>query len=208
MSAMNHFIFAFLLLTTAALGLAGEPAFTEAISPDSYRAAGLDRLTSAERRQLNDLVRVFNAGQVSVAEESARVALEARQSAEAQTKAALAAKQTAEAEARAAKEEAQVAKATDRGFLAKAKVILVPGTKIEYAEIRSTIEGQFEGWNGQTIFRLANGQRWQVVNSGERYFVPPQENVEAAVRPAALGGYWIYFPRLDRRVRVKLLANH
>jgi len=51
---------------------------------------------------------------------------------------------------KAAKEEAKTAKtesrSSDRGFLAKAKVLLVPGTKIEYAEIRSTVEGTFEGW--------------------------------------------------------------
>jgi hypothetical protein len=27
--------------------------------------------------------------------------------------------------------------------------------------IETTIDGEFEGWNGETIFKLSNGQIWQ-----------------------------------------------
>ena len=162
------------------------------------------RLNPEERRKLDKLVQAFKEGQVTAAQKSAAGAIEAKRTAEAEA-------QAAKEEARVAKEEAKAAKieskASDRGFLAKAKVLLVPGTKIEYAEIRSTIEGTFEGWDGKTIFHLANGQRWKVVNSGDRYFVPPQQNVEAVISPAVLGGYWMSFPSLDARVRVKLLTD-
>jgi len=135
---------------------------------------------------------------------------------------ALAAKYAAEAEARLMKEAAKVAKheaelskaesveakaKASKGFFAKAKVMIVPGTKIEYAEVQSNILGKFEGWGGRTIFRLANGQRWQVTNSDERYFTPPEDDVAVEIRPAALGGFWLYLPAFDKQVRVRLLPD-
>ncbi len=201
---MKRSLFALLFLTIVVLVRAEEANFSQAISPEEFKAAGLDRLSPEERQKLDKLVQAFKEGQVTAAQKSAASAVEAKQTAEAEAKVAKEEARVAKEEAKAAKSEA---KASDRGFLSKAKVLLVPGTKIEYAEIRSTIEGNFEGWDGRTIFHLANGQRWKVANSGDSYFVPPQKNVEAVVRPAALGGYWMEFPSLDTRVRVKLLAD-
>lgn len=201
---MKRSFFALLFLAVAVLVRAEESAFSQALPPGEFKAAGLDLLSPEQRRKLDQLVQAFKEGQISTAQKSAAGALEAKRTAEAEAKAA-------KEEARVAKEEAKAAqiesKSSDRGFLAKARVLLVPGTKIEYAEIRSRIEGTFEGWSGKTIFHLANGQHWQVVNGDERYFVRPQQNVEAVISPAALGGYWIYFPVFDVRVRVKLLPD-
>jgi hypothetical protein len=204
MLRMKRGLFALLFLTVAVFVRADETAFSQALSAEDFNAVGLDRLSPEQRRKLDMLVQAFKEGQISAARNSAAGALEAKRTAEAEAKAA-------KEEARVAKEEAKAAKteskSSDRGFLAKAKVLLVPGTRIEYAEIRSTVEGTFEGWSGKTIFRLANGQRWQVVNSDERYFVRPQQNIEAVITPAVLGGYWMDFPVFDKRVRVKLLAD-
>ena len=35
--------------------------------------------------------------------------------------------------------------------------------------IESRIEGEFEGWDGETIFKLANGQIWQQVSFAFTY---------------------------------------
>ena len=86
-------------------------------------------------------------------------------------------------------------------------MLLVPGTKIEYAVVKSTIVGKFEGWDGYTVFPLANGQRWRVANSGEHFFTPPVENVEVEISPAALGGFWMNVPSLSISVRVRLLSD-
>ena len=201
---MKRGFFALLFLAAAVFVRAEETNFSQALSPDEFKAAGLDRLSPEERRKLDKLVQAFKEGQVTAAQQSAAGAIAAKRTAEAEAQAAKEEARVAKEEAKAAKTEA---KASDRGFLAKAKVLLVPGTKIEYAEIRSMIEGTFEGWDGRTVFHLANGQRWKVVNSGDRYFVPPQKNVEAVISPAVLGGYWMSFPSLDARVRVKLLAD-
>jgi len=116
--------------------------------------------------------------------------------------------QAAQAETKAAKAEVTESKKSSQGFFAKAKVLLVPGTQIEYAVIKTTITGKFEGWEGHTMFHLANGQRWQVVNSNENYFTPPKENVEVEISPATLGGFWMNFPALKTRVRVRLLSDN
>lgn len=204
---MKRSLFALLFLVIAVLVQAEEADFFQELSPEEFRAAGLDLLSPEQRRNLDKLVQAFAEGQVTAAQKSAAVALEAKRTAEAEAKAAKQEARAAKEEAKAAKTLAAESKTSERGFLAKAKVLVVPGTQIEYAEIRSTIEGTFEGWSGKTIFRLANGQRWQVANSDERYFVRPQQNVAAVINPAILGGYWMYFPIFDVRVRVKLLAD-
>ncbi|MCM2274900.1 MAG: hypothetical protein NDI75_08935 [Candidatus Didemnitutus sp.] len=200
-------VLSLLFVAVTAFVRAEEADFSHAISAQEFKAAGLDRLSLEERRELDRLVQSFKHGEIAAAQKQAAGAREAQRSAEA---AAAAAKQAA----RVAKEEAEAAKikaaekTLDQGFFAKAKVLVVPGTNIEYAEIRSTINGPFEGWMGKTIFQLANGQRWQVVNHGDRYFTPPEENVEVQIRPAALGGFWMEVPHLRVRVRVKLIDQH
>jgi multidrug efflux pump subunit AcrA (membrane-fusion protein) len=199
-----------LVLCCVTLAYAAEGDFTRSISPENFKAAGLDRLTPDQLQRLNELITGFKQDLVTTARQSAEEARAAKQKAEE----AVAAQRAAEASARLAKDELKAATAeaaeskTDRkGFFAKAKVMIVPGTKIEYAEIKSTVLGPFEGWKGRTTFRLANGQRWQVFNSNEDYFTPPQENVEVQIRPAVLGGYWMFFPAFDKQVRVKLLET-
>ena len=210
-----------LFIAATTLGRAEEAPFSHAISPEDFNAAGLQRLTPAERKHLDEMVSAYKQGLVAAAQHTAEEALVAQQAAQRSAEEALKdkqaaqrsadeavkAKQVAEAETKAAKAEAIESKGSDKGFFAKAKVKVVPGTKIEYAEIKTTVLGKFEGWSGRTIFNLANGQRWQVANSGDRYFTPPVQNVEVEIRQASLGGFWMFFPAQDVRVRVKLLGN-
>lgn len=204
---MKSSLLALLIMAMTVYSRAEETKFSQTISPAEFEAAGLKHLTPEERAKLDRLVQVFADAQVKGVQKSAAAAVEAKRIAEAEAEAARQEARVAKDEAKAAKVQARESKANDRGFFAKAKVLVVPGTKIEYAEVRSTIEGAFEGWMGKTIFQLANGQRWQVSNSDERYFVPPRENVEVQIRPAALGGFWMFFPSLDKQVRVKLLSE-
>lgn len=207
---LRAYFFTVLIMLLATLARAREGDFTQSISPEDFKAAGLDRLTPAERQRLDELIAGFRQKLVTAAGHSAEEARAARQEAAE----ALAAKRAAEAEAKAARDEAKAikaesaeTKASSKGFFAQARVMLVPGTNIEYAEIKSTIAGKFEGWDGRTILPLANGQRWQVINSNERYFTPPKDNVAVEIRPAALGGFWLYLPDLKKQVRVKLLGD-
>lgn len=196
-----------LFIAAATLGWTEEASFSQSISPEDFNAAGLQRLTPAERQHLDEMVTAYKKGLVAEAQHTAEEALKAKQAAQHSAEEALKAKQVAEAETQAAKAAAIESKGSEKGFFAKAKVKVVPGTKIEYAEIKTTIPGKFEGWSGKTVFHLANGQHWQVANSGDRYFTPPVQNVEVEIRQASFGGFWMFFPAQDVRVRVKLLGD-
>lgn len=191
-------ILAFVALT--AFAVAEETRFTESLTADDLAKAGLSQLTPEQRQRLDELVAAYKNGQLAAAQKAAVDAQKAKDE-------ALAAKQKAEKEAKEAKAEVAESKKATKGFFAKAKVLLVPGTKIEYAVVKSTIVGKFEGWDGYTVFPLANGQYWRVANSGEHFFTPPMKDVEVEITPAALGGFWMNVPSLNISVRVKLLSE-
>jgi hypothetical protein len=64
----------------------------------------------------------------------------------------------------------------------------LPSKADEVKAITSHIPGRFEGWSRDTRIRLANGQVWQVVESGRVYY-PNLENPKVTVRRAALGSF-------------------
>jgi len=190
---MKRSLLVLVMLVAAVRIWAADAGFSGSLSPGDLKATGLDRLTPAERQRLDELIASYQHDTVAAAQKAAADAVVA--------------KQAAEAEAKAAKAEAAESKAGKKGFFAKAKVMIVPGTQIEYLEIKSTIPGKFSGWGPYTVFPLANGQRWQVANNNDSYYTPKQENVEVEIRPASTGGFWMYFPTLKSRVRVKLLEE-
>jgi hypothetical protein len=68
-------------------------------------------------------------------------------------------------------------------------------------EIVSRIEGDFTGWSGKTIFRLANGQTWEQRLDGKyRYDGPP--NPEVRIDRNWLGFYRLTVVETGRRVGV------
>ncbi len=68
--------------------------------------------------------------------------------------------------------------------------------------INSTIKGAFTGWEGSTVFRLANGQIWQQRVSGRyRYRA---ENAAVTIERARFG-YYLQVDDTGRKVGVKRL---
>jgi len=68
--------------------------------------------------------------------------------------------------------------------------------------IESEIEGDFKGWDGETVFKLTNGQIWQQVEYDYEY--------EYAYRPKVLiyntaGGYKMKVEGMDDTIYVKRL---
>ncbi|HND62628.1 MAG TPA: hypothetical protein PLB90_14195, partial [Opitutaceae bacterium] len=110
-------------------------------------------------------------------------------------------KAKARAETEAAQAEAAKAKESSPGLLAKAKVLLSPGTKVEYAAIESCIAGDFDGWEGHTVFTLENGQHWRVANGGG-YYSPVLHRPKVSISPAALGGFWMKIEGVGPKVKV------
>ncbi len=68
--------------------------------------------------------------------------------------------------------------------------------------IESRIDGRFEGWSGETIFRLENGQIWQQASYASMQSSKYKPKV-LIVRTAA--GYEMQVEGLTPRVRVQIL---
>ena len=119
----------------------------------------------------------------------------------------LAAKSAAEAKARVAgATEPEPLKNSGGGLLAKAKVLLTPGTEVEYAATESRIAGDFSGWDGRAIITLENGQRWQIANGGS-YYTPVLASPKVKVLPASLGAFWMTIEGVSQRVKVVPLGG-
>lgn len=68
--------------------------------------------------------------------------------------------------------------------------------------IESQIDGNFEGWSGDTIFKLTNGQIWQQISYSYTYtykFMP-----KVMIIPVN-GGYELQVEDMDQRIRVSKL---
>lgn len=67
-------------------------------------------------------------------------------------------------------------------------------------KIDSSIAGRFDGWGPNSVFRLANGQSWQVVDgsSGAHWI----ENPKVLVRRGALGAFFLEIEGTNRSPRV------
>ena len=169
-----------LVISVLSGGLYAQDKFSQVVRPEDFSAAGLTKLSVEERARLDALVETYKSGALATV----------RREAEAATAAQIA------AETRAKQAEA--------GFLAKAKVMLTPGTEVEYLAVESRISGTFSGWEGRQIFTLENGQRWQLANP-ESYYAPEMQGPKVLITPAALGGFWMSLPELRKKLRVKPL---
>lgn len=208
---------------------AAEAPFSKAVRAEDFSAAGLSKLSPEELARLDALVRDYKSGaanetkamgdRLAAAQREVAVAAEARAAAEAKVARAEAETQAAKADALkaelaraeaakqaqvqadAAKAEAAKAKKAEGSLLARAKVLLTPGTEIEYATVESRIAGDFKGWEGRAVLTLENGQRWQIANGG-LYSTPPIPSPKVKIVPANLGGFWMTIEGVASRVKV------
>jgi hypothetical protein len=68
--------------------------------------------------------------------------------------------------------------------------------------IESQIDGTFDGWSGETIFKLTNGQIWQ--QSSYAYTYSYKYRPDVLIYPVA-GGYELQVEGVDGRIRVTRL---
>jgi hypothetical protein len=183
-------------LAATVAAAAAEEGFSKTVQPADFSAAGLTKLSPEELGRLDALVRDFKSGALEVARREAAAASAARADAE---------KRAAKAEAQARVIETETKKANP-SLIAKTKVLLTPGTQIEYATVESRIVGDFRGWEGRTLFTLENGQRWQAVGS-DVYAGPPIPNPAVKIVPGMLGAYWMSIEGINRRVKVTLVGG-
>ncbi|MCX6956594.1 MAG: hypothetical protein NTV51_31065 [Verrucomicrobia bacterium] len=204
---------------------AADEAFSRTVRAEDFSAAGLGKLSPEELTRLDALVRDYKSGALAAARQEAAAAAEARVAAEAKAARAEAETQAAKAEAlksetaraaaaKAAKEQAEVAKAEAAkakkaeggSLLSRAKVLLTPGTEIEYATVESRIRGDFKGWEGKAILTLEDGSRWQIANGGS-YMTPPLPSPKVKIEPSSLGGFWMKIEGVASRVKVLPLGT-
>lgn len=67
--------------------------------------------------------------------------------------------------------------------------------------IESTLPGEFRGWTGRTVFRLANGQVWQQSAPGEFFYRTQDPTV--IIRRASFGSYLLRIEGKNSSVRVR-----
>lgn len=220
---MKHWLMLGLFCTLGLrLAVAQEEKFSTVVTPADFAAAGLKKLSPEELAQLDRLVQAYKSGAIEVARKEAAAAAVARADAEAKAKQAEAKASQAESEmqaakAQAAKAEAAQAKAAKSeaakpkegfvgGLLNKAKVILTPGTEIEYETVETRLLGTFKGWGVGTTFTLENGQRWQV--TGGEYVTPPEEGPKKVrIIPGTLGSFFLEIEGVRQKPKVKFVGG-
>jgi hypothetical protein len=166
-----------------------DDSFTKSLTPTDFEAAGLGKLTPDELAKLDALVRGQQTGAVAKAKEETTKAVAA----------------TVRQQVQAEDRKASQPKASSPGFIDRMKVILKPGTEIEYTTLDSTLVGPFRGWHRGTVFTLANGQTW-VVTDTDDYWAPTDKPVHVRIVPGTLGSFFMEIEG-GGRPRVKFMGT-
>jgi hypothetical protein len=153
--------------------------FSAALDPEEYAAAGLGKLSVEERQALDRLVDAHRTAEV----------------------------ESAKKEAAAAKQEREAATGERTSLLNRLKVVLTPGTDIEYASVETELVGNFRGYEPGKVLQLANGQQWKVVEGS--YWSPAKAAAKprkVVIEPGVLGSFFL---RIEDggRPRVKILSD-
>ncbi len=199
------------------VALAAEP-FSRQVTPEQFRAAGLEKLSPKELARLDALVQDYRAAPVgretpapqSVAKAAAPPA--DTEAAAARVAAAEARARQAEQDAAVAKEAARAAKAeqkkAEEGFLTKAKrVLLTPGTEITFEKVEAQLAPPFRGYEPGTVLTLSNGQRWAVTD-GQFWGPRSEENRprKVIIEPGVFGAFFLRIEGAGRP-KVKFLSG-
>jgi hypothetical protein len=80
-------------------------------------------------------------------------------------------------------------------------IALPEGEKDVVEEIESIIPGEFRGWTGKTVFRLANGQVWEQKSGGK--FVTKKQNPVVVIKKGAFGAYYLRVKGFGSKCRVE-----
>jgi hypothetical protein len=169
--------------------LADDPPFTKGLSPADFAAAGLGKLTPEELSALDALVHAREVGAVAVAkdETTKQVTVAVRQETKAEDK----------------KEEE---KKSSAGFIERMKVMLKPGTEIEYTTLDSAIVPPYDGYDPGSVLTLVNGQRWQVVDKTSDFRRKSLIPVPVKIIPGSMESFFMEISG-GGRPRVKFVGN-
>jgi len=184
-----------LILAVLCAGAArADDSFTKGLSPEDFKAAGLDKLTPEELARLDALVHGEKAGAAAKAAEdtaktvTAKVSQQVRQEVQEETR----------------KEEQ--AKGSPTGIVERMRVILRPGTEIDYTTLDATLVPGFHGYRTGTVLMLTNGQMWVVTGTDSDYVTPSDKAVHVRIVPGSMGSFFMEIEG-SGRPRVKYLGS-
>lgn len=155
--------------------------FSKTLTPEEFAAAGLGKLTPDELARLDALVQAQRSGEVAKVKEET-----------------------------AAKVRAEVAAekpAHEGGMLHRMRVLLTPGTQIDYERVETSLKGPFRGYEKGSLIHLANGQIWQVTDGS--YWSPKKEENKprkVVIEPGSMGSFFLWIED-GGRPRVKFAGN-
>jgi hypothetical protein len=173
----------------------------------------LDDLTPAQQEALAQAVERYVAGRneaaVAVATEEVRTEL-AGELTERDEQLAATEEKLAAVEAELVKQTAETEKAQKEkvSLLERTKVLLTPGTKVEFATINAHLAQPFKGWKVGTLFRLDNGQVWRVAD-GKNYWAPREDAGKAVtIEPGSFGSFFIRIEGVKPTPKVELVSRN
>jgi hypothetical protein len=151
--------------------LRADDSFTKTLSPADFQAAGLGKLTPEELSRLDQLIRGQQTGAV------------AKATAETTKKVALSVREEVQAEER---------KKQSAGILERMKVMLKPGTEIEYSTLDSTLVAvqDINFGKGGAVFTLANGQRWRT-DDDDVWPNVKKRTIHVRIIPGSMGSFFM-----------------
>jgi hypothetical protein len=82
-----------------------------------------------------------------------------------------------------------------------ALVEYIEGDSLQGVAVESRIDGEFDGWEGETVFRLENGQIWQQVSPSARYHYARHPRVSISPAPHKMRVEGIPYEIAVRRLR-------
>lgn len=160
------------------------------------------KLSPAERAELDRLIHAHESGELVRAREATRKAE------------AEAARALQEARAAAGKQPSQAmmdtpaiaASTPSRKESLLDRIRLKPGTQVDYDTLESELTGDFAGWRVGTIFTLANGQRWRVIQGDYKSPRDPTRR-RAWIKPGLLGTFFIEIEGIRGRAKVEFAGS-
>jgi len=174
------------LALACAASARADDSFTKALSPADFQAAGLGKLTPDELAKLDLLVRGQQTGAVAKAtqETTQKVAATVREQVQAEDR-----------------------KKQSAGFLEKMKVMLKPGTEIEYTTLDSTLVDvtEIDFGRGGAVFTLANGQLWRTAVD-DTWPSTRGRTIHVRVIPGSMGGFFMEIEH-GGRPKVKFVGS-
>jgi hypothetical protein len=181
------------LLLALTSAIAGD--FTQTLTPENIRAAGLGKLTPAELEQLDGFVQAYAAA-ASAPHPVPGVA---------QVAVAEPAPSTPGPNQPVASSVTSPPPSTSKvpswvGALEKKEQASKQPDKSEALESR--LRGDFNGWSGRSTFRLENGQLWKQAGQDTYLFAPTLKSPKVKISPAAFGSFWLEIEGVYQRCRV------